>query len=136
MPIYKDGKLIAFFGDGEKSFSLTPEMIMELERKTNSAIGSVYGRFMHAQFHFIDIIEIIRLGLIGGGASPEEANILIESYAKPRPIMETMPLAFDILDLAWNGKPAEPVVAGATDDAVQTDDMAAAINDALEQVAA
>lgn len=136
MPIYKNGKLIAFLGDGEKSFSLTPEMIMELERKTNSAIGSVYGRFMNAQFHFIDIVEIIRLGLIGGGTSPTEAETLVEAYVKPRPIMETMPLAFDILDLAWNGTPAEPAVAVATDDVVQTDNMAAAINDALEQVAA
>lgn len=135
MPIYKNGKLFAYFGDGEKSFSLTPEMIIELERKTNSAIGAIYSRFMHAQFHFIDIVEIIRLGLIGGGISPTEAETLVEAYAKPRPIMETMPLAFDILDLAWNGVPAEPAAKVATDDAVQTDDMAVAINDALEQVA-
>lgn len=115
MSIYKNGKLIAFFGENEKSFSLAPEMIIELERKTNSAIGAIYSRFMHAQFHFIDIVEIIRLGLIGGDTSPEEAQTLIETYVKPRPIMETMPLAFDILDLAWNGVPAK----SASDDALE-----------------
>lgn len=106
---------VAFFGDGEKTFALTPELILELERKTGAAIGALYARFMSAQFHFADIIEIIRLGLIGGGTQPAEAQALIDAYAKPRPIMETYPLAFDILEARWSGSTDAP--ASETDEA-------------------
>lgn len=101
-------KHVAFFGDGEKTFALTPETILELERKTGIGIGALYGRFLHMQVHFADIIEIIRLGLIGGGMSPAEAQTLVDTYAKPRPIMEVMPLAFDILEMRWSGKVEAP----------------------------
>lgn len=107
----------AFFGDGEKTFALTNEMILELERKTGVGIAALYARFMRQEFHFADMIEIVRTGLIGGGSSPLAAQTLIDTYAKPRPIMEVFPLAFDILDARWNGSEA------------------AAINDALTQVA-
>jgi len=112
----------AYFGDGEKAFALTSEMIIELERKAGSGIGAIYARVLAAQFHFDDLIEVIRLGLIGGGTSPEAAQKLVDTYAKPRPIMETYPLAFDILDWRWNGAPTiandhEQVSAGSlTDD--------------------
>jgi len=95
----------AYFGDGEKTFALTTEMIHELERKTSVGIGAFYQRLIAGQFHFADLMEVIRLGLIGGGTSPAEAQILVDIYAKPRPISETFPLALDILDVRWSGKP-------------------------------
>ncbi|CUW88463.1 gene transfer agent family protein [Rhizobium pusense] len=107
----------AFFGDGDKTFALTNEMILELERKTGVGIAALYARFMRQEFHFADMIEIIRTGLIGGGTSPAHAQTLVDIYAKPRPVMEIFPLAFDILDARWSGTEA------------------AAINDALVQVA-
>lgn len=119
----------AYFGDSEKTFTLTSEMISELQRKTGVGIGALYARFMRQDFHFADMVEIIRTGLIGGGMSPVDAQTLIDTYAKPRPIMEVFPLAFDILDARWNGKPE------AQDDlrqAAATGDMDAAINEALK----
>ncbi|OQM74717.1 gene transfer agent family protein [Manganibacter manganicus] len=94
----------AFFGDGEKIFDLTPEIIIELDRKTGIGFGAFYQRFMAGQFHFIDIIEVLRLGLIGGGMAPAEALALVDAYAKPRPILETFPLALDILEAKWSGR--------------------------------
>ncbi len=100
----------AYFGDGEKTFTLTTELILELETKTGAAIGTLYGRLVAARFHLADILEIIRLGLIGGGTSPAEAQKLVDTYAKPRPILEIFPLAFDILEARWSGTIAsEPV---------------------------
>ncbi|MDW5314081.1 gene transfer agent family protein [Rhizobium sp. PL01] len=146
----------AYFGDGKKTFALTPEMILELDRKTGVGIAALYGRFMRQDFHFNDMIELIRTGLIGGGTSPAEAQTLVDLYAKPRPVMEIFPLAFDILDARWNGKPDDtervvwtspgeapaygPLVEfGPPQDelrhAAETGDMTAAINDALVQVA-
>ncbi len=107
----------AYFGDSDKTFALTAEMIFELERKSGVSIAALYARFMRQEFHFADILEIIRTGLIGGGTSPEDARTLVDTYAKSRPIMEVFPLAFDILDARWSGSEA------------------AAIHDALVQVA-
>ncbi|MDQ0421104.1 acyl CoA:acetate/3-ketoacid CoA transferase [Peteryoungia aggregata LMG 23059] len=100
-------KHTAYFGDGEKTFALTTEMVLELERKTGVGIAALYARFMRQEFHFADMIEIVRTGLIGGGISPTEAQTLVDTYAKPRPVMEVFPLAFDILDARWNGTPEE-----------------------------
>lgn len=97
----------AFFGDGEHRFALTDEIIQELEAVTGIGIGALYLRAVAMQFSLTDITEVIRLGLIGGGKTPEEAHRLTHAYARRRPIAETFPLALDILDARWNGKPDE-----------------------------
>lgn len=112
----------AYFGDGEKTFTLTSQMIDELQRKTGAGIGALYARFMRQDFHFADMVEIIRTALIGAGTSPADAQTLVDTYAKPRPIMEVFPLAFDILDARWNGK-AE----------AQGGDALAAVNESLAE---
>lgn len=114
----------AFFGDGDKTFALTPEITKELERKTGVGIGALYARFMRQEFHFSDMIEIIRTGLIGGGTSPETAQTLVDTFAKPRPVMEVFPLAFDILDARWSGKPETMATPGAPSAAINDREVA------------
>lgn len=97
-------KHIAFFGDGEKTFALPSEQILELERKTGTGIGAIYARVMTGQFQLADIMETIRLGLIGGGMSPKDAQALVDAYARPTPIIEAFQLAADILEARWSGK--------------------------------
>ncbi|MBZ9757863.1 gene transfer agent family protein [Mesorhizobium sp. ESP6-5] len=101
-------KHTAFFGDGEKTFDLPAEQILELERKTGTGVGTIYSRTMTGQFQFGDIIEVIRLGLIGGGTSPKEAQALVDAYARPTPIIEAFQLAADILEARWSGKVEAP----------------------------
>jgi len=96
----------AFFGDGEKTFALAAEQIIELERQSGAGIGLIYQHFVSMQFRFADVLEVVRLGLIGGGTSPIRASELIESYAKPTPVAELYALAFDVLDTRWSGRPA------------------------------
>ncbi|MBB4067174.1 gene transfer agent family protein [Gellertiella hungarica] len=112
-------KHTAFFGDAEYTFALTDPMIEELQAKTATGIGALYMRVVNSNFRLADLLEIIRLGLIGGGTSPEAAKRLVDTYGKDRPFDETFPLALDILDARWTGK-AE----------------VAAMNDAREQVEA
>lgn len=146
----------AYFGDGEKTFTLTDTVIAELQHKTGVGIGALFRRVIeYREFRLTDITEIIRLGLIGGGVNPQEAQRLVDTYAKDRPIDETLPLALDILDARWNGKPEETVgraiwtnsgdspaygdfVEFRTPhgEAASSGDMSAAINAALEQVPA
>lgn len=92
----------AFFGDGEHTFALTDDMITELERLTQVGIGALYRRVISLEFNLADLVEIIRLALIGGGANPETAMNLTDAYARNRPMDEILPLVLDILDARWN----------------------------------
>ena len=93
----------AFFGEGDHAFTLTDSMILELERVTDQGIGALYQRAVAMQFSASDLVEIIRLGLIGAGMAPQAAMQLTDTYARNRPLAETYPLALDILDARWNG---------------------------------
>lgn len=122
-------KHTAFFGDGEKTFALPAEQILELERKTGTGIGAIYSRTMTGQFQFGEIMEVIRLGLIGGGTSPKEAQALVDAYARPTPIIEAYQLAADILEARWSGKVEAPAPDTQDDfgQAAASGDLAAAI---------
>jgi Phage tail tube protein, GTA-gp10 len=98
-----DMTLKSFFGDAERPFRLTPELIVELERKTGAGIGALCRRLFNSEFYLADVSEVIRLGLIGGGAKPERAAELIAAYVTTRPFMETYPLAVAILEATWFG---------------------------------
>ncbi len=93
----------AFFGDGDYTFALTDDMIAELERKADLGIGAFYLRAVNMQFKLADLIEVIRLGLIGGGTTPKRAAQLTDTYARNRPIDDLYPLALDVLDARWGG---------------------------------
>ena len=96
-------KHTAFFGDGEKTFALTTPMIHELERKTGHGIGAIFKRVSAMTFGIADIVETIRLGLIGGGTAPFVADALVKTYVDDRPLAETFPVALGILEVAWFG---------------------------------
>lgn len=98
----------AFFGDAERDFTLAPALILELERVTGSGIGGLFNRLMTRDFRHIDLTETIRLGLIGGGATPEEAKALVDTYAIGRPILDTYPLAVGIFEALMFGTKREP----------------------------
>jgi hypothetical protein len=97
---------VAFFGDGEHAFALPADLIIELERKTGAGIGTLCKRVFAGQFALGDLIETIRLGLIGGGTTPADAAALVNIYAKGRPLAENFPLAVAILERAYFGEPA------------------------------
>lgn len=93
-----------FFGDAERSFALTPELIVELERKTGAGIGGLCQRLFASDFKHADLLEVVRLALIGGGEKPEDAAALVAAYATTRPLAETFPLAVAILETLWFGR--------------------------------
>ena len=97
-----------FFGDGERDFALPATMIQELERKRGAAFGAVLNRVRARQFYFDDIAETIRLALIGGGTSAQEADALIAAYvaADGAALIEAQILAADILLDRYAGKDA------------------------------
>ncbi|TAU48184.1 gene transfer agent family protein [Rhizobium ruizarguesonis] len=94
----------AFFGDGEKTFAFpTRELIEELEHKTGQPIGALFRRFQSHDFSFSDLTEVIRLGLIGGGASPADADRLVSVYSINRPLTESFLVALGIITTLFLG---------------------------------
>ncbi|MBL4927995.1 gene transfer agent family protein [Fuscibacter oryzae] len=100
----------AFFGDRERTFILTDPMLAELEKLTGLGVGALYLQLVGMAYPAEALREIIRLGLIGAGTTPEDAKRLCDAYASNRPLVETFPLAFEIMEARWNGK-AEQVAA-------------------------
>lgn len=98
----------AFFGDAEHAFCLTDPMLDELERLTGLGVGAMYFQLVNMAYPATILHEIIRLGLIGAGTAPQEATRLCDTYAANRPLAETFPLAFEIMEARWNGKADEP----------------------------
>jgi hypothetical protein len=97
---------VAFFGDAERTFTLTPQLVVELERKTGTGIGTLCIRVPEGHFRHADLVEIIRLALIGGGTAPEEAASLVSTYVAGQPLVEPYKLASAILARVWAGEPA------------------------------
>ena len=98
----------AFFGDAEHDFALTGDQIVELERTTGAGIGTLCQRVFAGAFNHQDIVETIRLALIGGDTDPQEAASLTKAYLPSMPIAASMALAVDILSVLYFGPPETP----------------------------
>lgn len=81
-----------FFGDGEHLFRLPLKQIAELQEKCGGlpfgAIGLVWERVETGHYAVADLVETIRLGLIGGGMDPAAAYNLVHRYAIPQKATE------------------------------------------------
>jgi hypothetical protein len=116
----------AFFGDRERDFVLTPHLIPELERLAGRGIVAIIDDAVQRRAWHDDINTTIRLGLIGGGAHPQEADALVKTYAPTLPLGETHLLALNILNDLWVGSDAGDELDG-IDEAAATGDLGAAI---------
>lgn len=94
-----------FFADGTRTFRLTPDLIRELEITTGRGIAGLCRSVFRGDFRHVEIVEPIRLALIGGGESPERAAQLTHTYAANRPIEEVLPLAIAVLETVFFGAP-------------------------------
>ena len=97
-----------FFGDAERDFTLTPDLITELERKTGVGIGALCMKVFNGNFTLAEITETIRLGMIGGGTQPAEADALTKTYIVTPSLTQSHALAVTILDRLYSGAPKDP----------------------------
>jgi len=100
-----------FFGDQERKFQLTTPLIIEIERKIGSGIGAIAQRLFAQQHSHNELVEIIRLGLVGGGADPATATALTDAYLTNAPIMPNYMIAHAVISAAFFGSEPEPDVA-------------------------
>jgi hypothetical protein len=98
------------WADGKHTFRLGYGELRELQEKTDAGPNLVLNRLIAGAWMIDDIVEIIRLGLIGGGEPPLRALSLTDRYVKERPDWTlNSKLAFAIIAAALQGHEDEPV---------------------------
>lgn len=103
----RDGSVTLPFADGDKTFRLAWGELVKLQEAADAGPFVVYRRLMSGQWKMGDISNTIRLGLIGGGMTPEKALSFIRDYVESRPPMESLALAQGVLGIALQGAPDE-----------------------------
>lgn len=94
----RHGAIETDFGDGTYTFRLGLDQIEELERKRDLGIFQIVTRLAPEtrQAKLSDIMEVIRLGLIGGGMPPVDALVKVRTYVDQRPLDENRDIAYMI----------------------------------------
>lgn len=92
------------WADGEREFRLAIGLLRELQDKCNAGPAEILARLSNGTWRVDDIRETLRLGLIGGGASPTDALVLVARYVDVRPLMENVMPAQAVLLAAVVGE--------------------------------
>ena len=119
-----DNHLTLTWADGDYTFRLPIQQIGELQTKCGAGVGKIYARLMAgrfldratgdmvlnplvAEFSYEDVVEVIRLGLIGGNSgvvngeqiavTPTKAQQLVKDYVYSRPLLENWKVAAAVL---------------------------------------
>lgn len=105
----RDAAVTDDFGDGTYTFRLGWGELETLQESCDAGPYVVLDRLLTGRWHIEDIAETIRLGLIGGGATPAQALFMVRTYVKARPPVENLALAQRVLGAAVVGAPEESV---------------------------
>lgn len=102
---YSSNEVWLEFGDGRYLFKLKLKQLAELQEKCNAGIGAIYMRVETGDYRIEDLLEGVRLGLVGGAkgivseseirVTPEKARWLTETYCD-RPIAELWNIALAV----------------------------------------
>ena len=102
-----DGSTTLLWADGEHRFRLAIGQLRELQEKCDAGPGELLLRLTSHRWRVDDILQTIRLGLIGGGMSPTNALVLVKRYVEDRPWGENIVIAAQIIVAAVTGDPNE-----------------------------
>ncbi len=95
------------WADGEYTFRLKLGQVRELQEKCDAGPRELAIRLASGKERVDDVRETIRLGLIGGGLTPEQALKLVKRYVDERPFVESIMPAQAILSAWLVGAPDE-----------------------------
>ena len=68
------------WGDGEQTFALPIDQLRELQEKTGRGPLALLRKVQAGEWFVDDLREVLRLGLVGGGAKPPAALALVKRY--------------------------------------------------------
>lgn len=106
------GLITEEFGDGSYSFRLAYGQWLEVQEATNCGPLELYRNMLQFKWRVQHIREIIRMGLIGGGANPIDALRLVRRYVEDRPVIESVELALKIVSASLTLPKGEEVPSG------------------------
>lgn len=96
---------------GEDVFCLAKVgLILDLEEKCKAGIGVIAARLENGAYGIQDVRETIRLGLIGGGATPERAMAAVKSHVDENPLGHSVLVAYEIVRATIFGVPQDDPV--------------------------
>ncbi|MFE0754177.1 gene transfer agent family protein [Inquilinus sp. NPDC058860] len=77
------------WADGTYLFALKLKQIEELQRLCSAGLGEIAQRLLvQRRWYVADIVETIRLGLVGGGLPAVRARELIDTYVEGHPLAD------------------------------------------------
>ncbi len=97
-----------FVGDGYYDLCLRIDELIQLQEKLGAGPNVVALRLMHGEWLVGDLIETIRLGLIGGGMGQKDAYDLTYRSVVPGHLTDYAGLAGNLLFAAMAGVEDEP----------------------------
>ncbi|MGV8830344.1 MAG: gene transfer agent family protein [Devosia sp.] len=107
----RDGSITLPWADSDHTFRLGWGELMMLQEACDAGPFVILDRLSGRQCRLEDISHTMRLALIGGGKTPDEALKLVRSYVEMRPPAENLMFARGILATACYGpgdeKPGE-----------------------------
>ena len=101
------GDVTTEWADGTYTFRLTLAGIIELEDKCGAGIAIIAARLMSGTYGSADVLEVLRIALVGGGTSATDAKKLVDRYALP--IVENWPIAKAVVGGAMYGFEVSPL---------------------------
>lgn len=108
----RSGAIDQDWGDGSHRFRLAWGQLAELQEKCAAGPYAILARLHSGDWRIEDISNVIRLGLMGGGAAPTDAITLVRRYVEDtgtHPLLRNLPIAIAILSAALVGAPEEKV---------------------------
>lgn len=127
----RDASILLNFLDGEDyNFRLAWGQIIKLQEVRNAGPFMVYARLHGTEWLVEDVREVIRLGFIGGGMDEKKAKAMVIEYVENRPLIQSLPIAQQIMKTAIVGPPDEEEVekkvkAAASESMISTTDESA-----------
>jgi len=106
-----NGSVSLVWAGGEDVFCLSKVgLILDLEDKCKAGIGIIAGRLESGAYGLNDVRETIRLGLIGGGATPERAMASVRNHVDGNPLSHSVLVAYAVVRAVLFGTPADDPV--------------------------
>jgi hypothetical protein len=110
--VSRDATIRLEWGDGEHTFRLAILQLEELQEKLDLGPEEIAERLLGITWRTQHVREVLRIGLIGGGAKPEEALALVKRYVDQSPWTANKHIARAVLLAALVGARDEPVGKG------------------------
>lgn len=105
----RDATIEILFAGDTRTFKLAIENILALEDSCDAGCAELLERLSTGRWRVRDVIEPIRLGLIGHGVEPRMAKRMVDETITPGRLSEHVLIAQAIIMTALVGDPREQV---------------------------